>query len=206
MEVGSLPVELRQLILSYLCLPDLGRCSLVCRAWYELVLGLDKTRWQQLCLCCLEHRHPDWPNERGVEPQSWREAFKQHYLASETWTKNMQDLQSSNFLSLFQRRNGWRQLCVSMGAEFSSIQAAVAAAGPYDSLMLLSGVHEEQSKVLLKVPVEVVGQGKLGEVALLASIDQHCPTARFCNVIFMPSRFTSVLYKVRLGGAEWWGW
>ncbi|XP_074994223.1 F-box only protein 10 isoform X2 [Calonectris borealis] len=199
MEVGSLPVELWQLILSYLRLPDLGRCSLVCRAWYELVLSLDKTRWRQLCLGCLEHRHPNWPNQPGVEPRSWREAFKQHYLASKTWTKNTQDLESSNCLSLFRRRKGRRRLCVGVGGEFGSLRAALAAASPYDCLVLLPGVHEEQGEVLLKVPVEVVGQGKLGDVALLASIDQHCPTARLCNMVFMPARFTSVLYKTTSG-------
>lgn len=201
MEVGILPVELWQLIFSYLHLPDLGRCSLVCRAWSELVLSLDRTRWRQLCLGCLQHRHPNWPNRPGVEPPSWREAFKQHYLASKTWSKTTQDLDSSNCLSLFRRRKGWRRLCVGVGGEFGSLRAALAAASPYDRLVLLPGVHEEQSEVLLKVPVEVVGQGKLGDVALLASIDQHCPTARLSNVVFMPARFTSLLYKVRLGGA-----
>ncbi|KFZ56124.1 F-box only protein 10 [Podiceps cristatus] len=199
MEVGSLPAELWQLILSYLCLPDLGRCSLVCRAWYELILSLDKTRWRQLCLGCLKHRHPNWPNQPSVEPCSWREAFKQHYLASKTWTKNTQDLESSNCLSLFRRRKCRRRLCVGAGGEFSSLRAALAAASPYDRLVLLPGVHEEPSEVLLKVPVEVVGQGKLGDVALLVSIDQHCPTARLCNVVFMPARFTSVVYKTTSG-------
>ncbi|NXE12819.1 FBX10 protein, partial [Lophotis ruficrista] len=199
MEVCGLPVELWQLILSYLCLPDLGRCSLVCRAWYELVLSLDKTRWRQLCLGCIEHRHPNWPNQPGMEPRSWREAFKQHYLASKTWTKTTQDLESSNCLSLFRRRKGRRQLCVGASGEFSSLRAALAAASPYDRLVLLPGVHEEQSELLLKVPMEIVGQGKLGDVALVVSINQHCPTARLCNVVFMPARFTSVLYKTTSG-------
>ncbi|NWR80417.1 FBX10 protein, partial [Centropus unirufus] len=199
MEAGSLPAELWRLILSYLRLPDLGRCSSVCRAWYELVLSLDRTRWRQLCLGCLEHRHPNWPNQPGVEPQSWRQTFKQHYLASKTWTKNTQDLDSSSCLSLFRRRKGWRQLRVGVGGEFGSLRAALAAASPYDRLVLLPGVHEEQSEVLLKVPVEVVGQGKLGDVSLLASIDQHCPTARLCNVVLMPARFSSMLYKTTSG-------
>jgi len=109
----------------------------------------------------------------------------------------MQDPESSSCLSLFRRRKGQRQLCVGVGGEFGSLRAALTAASPYDRLVLLPGVHEEQGEVLLKVPVEVVGQGKLGDVALLASIDQHCPTTRLCNVVFMPARFTPVLYKVR---------
>ncbi|NXH69999.1 FBX10 protein, partial [Hydrobates tethys] len=83
-----------------------------------------------------------------------------------------------------------RRLCVGAGGEFGSLRAALAAASPYDRLVLLPGVHEEQGEVLLKVPVEVVGHGKLGDVALLASIDQHCPTARLCNVVFMPTAFS----------------
>ncbi|XP_026722681.1 F-box only protein 10 [Athene cunicularia] len=199
MEADALPVELWQLILSYLKLPDLGRCSAVCRAWHEIVLSLDKTHWQQLCLGYLKHRHPNWPNHPDVEPWSWRETFKQHYLASKTWTKNMQDLESSNCLSLFRRRKGRRQLSVGTGGEFSSLRAALAAASPYDRLVLLPGMYEEQNEVLLNVPVEVVGQGMLGDVALLMSIDQHCPTARLCNILFLPSRFTSVLYKTTAG-------
>lgn len=109
-------------------------------------------------------------------------------------------------MPLFQRRRGWCQLCVSIGAEFSSLQAAFGTASLYNHLLLLPVEHEEQSEVLLKVPVEVVGQAKLGDMALLASIDQHCPTARFHNVVFMLSHFSLVLYKVRLGRAELWGW
>ncbi|KAM6301649.1 LOW QUALITY PROTEIN: F-box only protein 10 [Podargus strigoides] len=198
MEAGSLPEELWQLILSYLHLTDLGCCSLLCRVWHQLVLSLDKT-WQQLCVGYLEHRHPSWPTQPGVEPSSWREAFKQHYLASKTWTRNTQDLESSHCLSLFRRRKGWRRLCISMGGEFGSLRAALATASPYDRLVLLPGMHKEQGEVLLKVPVEVVGQGKLGNVALLAAIDQHCPTACLCNMVFMPASFTSVLYKTTSG-------
>ncbi|KAM8982888.1 LOW QUALITY PROTEIN: F-box only protein 10 [Ara ararauna] len=198
----ELPVELRQLI-ACLCLPDLGCCSLVYRVWYELVLSR-QNRWQ-LCLGCLVHRHPSWPNQPGVEPQPWREAFKQHYLASKTWTKTMQDMQSSNCVSLFQRKER-EMLCVIIEAEFSSLQATLGTTSPYNHLVLLPVVHEEQNKVLLKVPVEVVGQGKLGDLALLATIDQHCPTACFCCVVFMLSFFSLVLYKVRLITAESWGW
>ncbi|XP_051499464.1 F-box only protein 10 isoform X2 [Apus apus] len=199
MEVGGLPVELWQLILSHLCLPDLGRCSLVCRGWQELVLSLDRTRWRQLCLGCLQHRHPNWPNQPGLEPPSWREAFRQHYLASKTWTKSTQDLEASRCLSLFRRRKGRRRLRVGAGADFGSLRAALAAAGPYDRLVLLPGLHEEPGELLLRVPVELVGQGRLGDVVLLATIEQHCPSARLCNLVLMPPRLTSLLYKTASG-------
>ncbi|KAM6104794.1 LOW QUALITY PROTEIN: F-box only protein 10 [Pterocles gutturalis] len=198
MEVGGLPVDLRQLIFSYLCLSDLGHCGLVFRGWCELVLSLDRTRWQQLCLGCLEHRHPSWPNRPSVEQRS-RQAFKHHSLASKTWTKNTQDPESSTCLSLFRRRKGRCQLCIGVGGEFSSLQATLAVASPCDWLVLLLGVHEEPSEVLLKVLVEVVGQGRLGDVALLASIDQSGPTACLHSLVLIPACFFSVLCKLSSG-------
>ncbi|XP_044878402.1 F-box only protein 10 isoform X2 [Mauremys mutica] len=202
MEISGLPVELWRLILSYLRLPDLGRCSLVCRAWYELILSLDNTRWRQLCLGCIECRHPNWPNQPDVEPQSWREAFKQHYVASKTWTKNAQDFESSNCFYLFRRKKDRHVLRVGQGCEFDTLRAALASAGVYDRIVLLPGVYEEQSEIILKVPVEIVGQGTLGDVALLVSIDQHCPTTRLCNVVFMPAWFTPVVYKTTSGHVQ----
>ncbi|XP_043370359.1 F-box only protein 10 isoform X3 [Dermochelys coriacea] len=202
MEISGLPVELWRLILSYLRLPDLGRCSLVCRAWYELILSLDNTRWRQLCLGCIECRHPNWPNQPHVEPQSWREAFKQHYVASKTWTKNTQDFESSHCFYLFRRKKDRRVLHVGQGCEFDTLRAGLASADVYDRIVLLPGVYEEQSEIILKVPVEIMGQGKLGDVALLVSIDQHCPTTRLCNVVFMPAWFTPVVYKTTSGHVQ----
>ncbi|XP_054843097.1 F-box only protein 10 [Eublepharis macularius] len=202
MEISGLPLELWRLILSYMRLPDLGRCSLVCRAWYELILSLDNTRWRQLCLGCIECRHPNWPNQPDVEPWSWREAFKQHYLASKTWTKNSQDLEASNCFYLFRRKKDRRVLCVGPGCEFDNLRRALLSAGVYDRIVLLPGVYEEQSEIFLKAPVEIMGRGKLGDVALLASFDQHCPTMRLCNLVFMPAWFTPVLYKTTSGHVQ----
>ncbi|XP_039330723.1 F-box only protein 10 isoform X3 [Saimiri boliviensis] len=202
MEAGGLPLELWRMILAYLHLPDLGRCSLVCRAWYELILSLDSTRWRQLCLGCTKCRHPNWPNQPDVEPESWREAFKQHYLASKTWTKNALDLESSVCFSLFRRRRERRTLSVGPGHEFDSLGSALAMASLYDRIVLFPGVYEEQGEIVLKVPVEIVGHGKLGEVALLASIDQHCSTTRLCNLVFMPAWFSPFMYKTTAGHVQ----
>lgn len=132
------------------------------QGWQQLVLSLDPMRRRQLCLGVLQHRPRNWPNRPGVEPPSWRDACKQHCLASKTWTRNMQDPGSSTCLSLFRRRKGHHRLPVGAGGDFGSLRAALAADGPYDRLVLLPGVQEEQSEVLPKVPVELVGQGRLG--------------------------------------------
>ncbi|OCU00750.1 F-box only protein 10 [Xenopus laevis] len=202
MEIGGLPLELWRLILAYLPLRDLGRCGLVCRSWYDLILSLDNTRWRQLCLGCVECRHPNWPIQPDVEPQSWREAFKQHYVASRTWTKNAQDLESSNCLYLFRRKKDRRVLYVGYGCEYENLRTALASANIYDRIILLPGVYEEQNEITLKIPVEIMGQGKLGDVALLVCIDQQCPTSRLCNLVFMPAWFTPVMFKTSIGHVQ----
>lgn len=199
MEMGALPMELWRLILAYLPLADLGRCCQVCRAWRELVLSLDATRWRQLCLGCPECRHPNWPRQPNLEPPSWREALRQHALASRTWAQNVPELQSSACLTLFRRRKDrrvWR-VGAGIGCDFETLRGALTVAGPYDRVALQPGLYEEQAEVSLKVPVEIVGMGKLGDVALLVSFDQQCPTARLCNLVLMPAWFSPVVYKVR---------
>lgn len=202
MEVGSLPVELWRVILAYLPLPDLGRCCQVCRAWRELVLSLDNTRWRQLCLGCPECRHPNWPSQPHLEPPSWREALKQHALATRTWTQNGPELQSSACLLFFRRRKDRRVWHVGPGCEFETLRGALGVAGPYDRVVLHPGVYEEQAEVALKVPVELVGLGRLGEVALLVCMEQQCPTARLCNLVFMPPWFSTVVYKTSWGHVQ----
>lgn len=190
-------MELWRVILAYLPLPDLGRCCQVCRAWRELILSLDSTRWRQLCLGCSECRHPNWPSQPHLEPASWREALKQHALASRTWTRNVPELQSSACLHFFRRRKDRKVWHVGPGCEFESLRGALGVTGPYDRVVLHPGVYEEQAEVALKVPVELVGLGRLGEVALLVCIEQQCPTARLCNLVFMPPWFSTVVYRVR---------
>ncbi|XP_019732092.1 F-box only protein 10 isoform X1 [Hippocampus comes] len=202
MEVGSLPVELWRVILAYLPLADLGRCCQVCRAWRELVLSLDNTRWRQLCLCCPECRHPNWPSKPQLEPPSWREALKQHALATRTWTQNGPEHQPTACLLLFKRRKDRKVWHVGPGFEFETLRGALGVAGPYDRLVLHPGVYEEQAEVALKVPVELVGQGRLGEVALLVCMEQQCPTARLCNLVFMPPWFSTVVYKTSWGHVQ----
>jgi hypothetical protein len=63
-------------------------------------------------------------------------------------------------------------------------------------VVLHPGVYEEQAELALKVPVELVGLGQLGEVSLLVCVEQQCPTARLCNLVFMPAWFSTVVYKV----------
>ncbi|XP_033976261.1 F-box only protein 10 [Trematomus bernacchii] len=202
MEVGSLPVELWRVILAYLPLPDLGRCCQVCRAWRELIFSLDNTRWRQLCLGCSECRHPNWPSQPHQEPASWRDALKQHALSTRTWTQNGPELQSSACLHFFRRRKDRRVWHVGSGCEFETLRGALGVVGPYDRVVLHPGVYEEQAELVLKVPVELVGLGRLGEVALLVCMDQQCPTARLCNLVFMPPWFSTVVYKTSWGHVQ----
>ncbi|KAM9314656.1 F-box only protein 10 [Pholidichthys leucotaenia] len=202
MEVGSLPLELWRVILAYLPLPDLGRSCQVCHAWRELVLSLDNTRWRQLCLSSPECRHPNWPSRPHLEPPSWREALKRHALATRTWTQNGPEVQSSACLLFFRRRKDRRVLHVGSGCEFETLRGALGVVGPYDRVVLHPGVYEEQAEVALKVPMELVGLGQLGEVSLLVCMEQQCPTARLCNLVFMPPWFSTVVYKTSWGHVQ----
>uniref|UniRef100_A0AAZ3RM37 F-box domain-containing protein n=1 Tax=Oncorhynchus tshawytscha TaxID=74940 RepID=A0AAZ3RM37_ONCTS len=189
----NLPVEMWRVVLAYLPLPELGRCSLVCRAWRELILSLDNTRWRQLCLGLPEcPRHPNWPSQPHLEPSSWREALRQHAIANRTWSRHAHpELQPSACLHLFRRRKERRVW-----------QGALGVAGSYDRVVLHPGVYEEQAELVLKVPVEVVGLGRLGDVALLVSLEQQCPTARLSNLVFMPAWFSTVVYKTLSGHVQ----
>ncbi|TNM85596.1 hypothetical protein fugu_007867 [Takifugu bimaculatus] len=202
MEVGNLPVELWRIILAYLPLPDLGRCCQVCRAWRELILSLDNTRWRQLCLGCPESRHPNWPSQPHLEPPSWREALKQHAIATRTWTQNGPELQSSACLLFLRRRKDRKVWHVGPGCELETLRSALVVAGPYDRVVLHPGVYEEQAEIVMKVPVELLGLGQLGEVALLVCLEQQCPTARLCNLVFMPPWFSTVVYKTSWGHVQ----
>lgn len=200
MERGTLSVELWRLVLAYLPLTDLGRCCLVCRSWRELVLSLDGTRWRQLCLNLREWRHPNWPCQPHTVPVSWREALRQQVLASRVWTRGGSEPHPSACLHLFRRRKDRREwhVAATPGHGHETLRGALAAAGPYDRVLLLPGIYEEQAEVILKVPVEIVGAGRLGDVTLLVSFDQQCPSIRLCNLALMPAWFTPVVYKVRV--------
>ncbi|XP_062864874.1 F-box only protein 10 [Trichomycterus rosablanca] len=204
MEAGTLPVELWRLVLAYLPLADLGRCCLVCHAWRELVLSLDNTRWRQLCLGLPGWRHPNWPRRPHQAPASWREALRRQALASRTWTQNGSEPHSSACLHLFRRRKDRRVWHVGAvpGHGYETLRGALATAGPYDRVLLHPGIYEEQAEVTLKVPVEIVGMGRLGDVALLVSFDQQCPTARLCNLVLMPAWFSPVVYKTSSGHVQ----
>ncbi|XP_061106815.1 F-box only protein 10-like [Conger conger] len=202
MEVSSLPLEPWRVILSYLPLPDLGRCSRVCWALRDLILSLDKTCWRQLCLSCPEWRHPNWPTRPDLDPPSWREALRTQAMASRTWTRNGPEPDSPACFFLFRRRKDRRTWRVGPGLEHKSLRGALSVAGAYDRVVLQPGVYEEQTEVVLKVPMEIVGEGRLGKVALVVSIDQQCPTARLCNLVLMPAWFSPVVYKTSSGHVQ----
>ncbi|XP_061408144.1 F-box only protein 10-like [Lethenteron reissneri] len=206
MEVGRLPLELWRLILSYLQLPELGRCSSVSRTWRELVVSLDKTRWRQLYLgsphAC--RRPPNWPLRPELEPPSWREALRRALLANRVWRRHDSrwstvDVTGCLYGPFFRKRPECRSAWVGPGGDYESLRVALASLPPYSRVFLLPGVYEEQSEVVLRAPVEIVGQGSLGQVALLVSFEQQCPTVRLCNLVLMQAWFTPIIYKTSVG-------
>uniref|UniRef100_S4REZ0 F-box domain-containing protein n=1 Tax=Petromyzon marinus TaxID=7757 RepID=S4REZ0_PETMA len=209
MEVGRLPLELWRLILSYLQLPELGRCSSVSRTWRELVVSLDKTRWRQLYLgsphAC--RRPPNWPLRPELEPPSWRESLRRALLANRVWRRHDSrwstvDVTGCLYGPFFRKRPECRSAWVGPGGDYESLRVALASVPPYSRVFLLPGVYEEQSEVVLRAPVEIVGQGSLGQVALLVSFEQQCPTVRLCNLVLMQAWFTPIIYKTSVGHVQ----
>ena len=182
-----LPLELWRVILNHLSVRDLCRCSQVCQEWRELVKSLDSTRWKELFLASKRWKHPNWPNYTQKEPSSWKDTYKLHYLASKQWVNRSVEVRCAPCLYLFRRRLDRRRvLRVGAGREFQTIKSAIAAASPFDCILLQPGVYDEQHVLSLKFPVELCGEGELGDVLVQIAIEQQASTTRIQNIILQP--------------------
>ena len=82
---SGLPLEIWQIIFSYLSVRDLCCVAGVSKTWYDLSLSMDSRRWKELYLACREWRHPYWPLNVHVEPSSWKQAYRNQYLSTRFW-------------------------------------------------------------------------------------------------------------------------
>lgn len=182
-----LPLELWRVILNHLSVRDLCRCSQVCQEWRELVKSLDSTRWKELFLASKRWKHPNWPNYTQKEPSSWKDTYKVHHLASKQWVNRSVEVRCAPCLYLFRRRLERRRvLRVGAGREFQTIKSAIASASPFDYILLQPGVYDEQHVLSLKFPIEICGEGELGDVVVQIAIEQQASTTRIQNIILQP--------------------
>lgn len=198
-----LPLELWRVILTHLSVRDLCRCSQVCLEWRELVKSLDSTRWKELFLSSKRWKHPNWPNYSQKEPSSWKDTYKVHHMASKQWVNRSVEVRCAPCLYLFRRRLERRRVVrVGPGREFLTIKSAIASAAPFDCILLHPGVYDEQHVLSVKFPIELCGEGQLGDVLLQIPIEQQASTTRIQNIILQPGVQRSqnsfpVILKVR---------
>ncbi|XP_070534056.1 F-box only protein 10-like isoform X2 [Ptychodera flava] len=201
-EASALPPELWSLCFDQLSFPDLCRCCQVCRLWNDLVCSLDNTRWKQLYNSFSEWRHPNWPIAPHLEPSSWKEALRDHYLANKVWCEYSKDLDQTQCLYVFRKRRDRRVLHVGSRCDFQNLKDALNNASAFDRILLHPGTYDEQFMMLSKLPLELVGCGKLGEVVLSASIELQAETARLCNLVIKAPWFTSTIIQSTFGHVQ----
>ena len=194
--VLELPFEFWRLVFTYLPAQDLCRCCLVCSPWNELVLSLDSTHWRALYLRSSEWRHPKWPLLPESEPKSWKEEYREHYLAAKRWTLGAHQVEQSKCLYVFRSRHERKVLHVGAGFEHESLQSALSVANDLDRILIFPGVYDEQCEMSSKIPLELVGVGELGSVVLVMCLDHLAPTGRLCNLVLRSPRFTWYMLKV----------
>ena len=184
---ANLPLELWRLVLSYLGVLDLCRCAQVCKEWRELVKSLDSTRWKELFLATKKWKHPNWPNYTHREPFSWKDTYKRHHIASKQWINRSMEVRCAPLLHVFRKRVERRVKHVGLAEEFSTLRSAIAAAAPFDCIVLHGNNYEDQRVLNLKFPIEICGDGELGEVILQMPIEQQTSTSRIHNIVLQPS-------------------
>lgn len=198
----SLPLELWRLILSYLSVLDLCRCAQVCQEWRALVKSLDSTRWKELFLASKKWKHPNWPNYTNREPYSWKETYKLHHMAAKQWINRSIEIRCSPFFHAFGRRHERRVKHVGCSEQFTALKSAIAAASPFDCIVLHCGIYDDQRVLSLKFPIEICGEGDLRDVVLQMPIEQQASTLRIQNLVLQPGLLraqTSLPVIVKVG-------
>ncbi|XP_077869565.1 F-box only protein 10-like [Saccoglossus kowalevskii] len=195
----TLPPELWRLVFHYFSVQELCRCCQVCVLWNELVNSLDNTVWKKRYYSYPEWRHPNWPISPTVDPKSWKQCLKDNYMANKVWCEYWKDTDQSQCLYVFRKRRDRKTLHVGADCEFTSLKDALNNANAFDRIYLHPGTYDEQIMMLTKLPLELVGYGKLGQVVLTASIELQAETARICNVVIKAPWFTSTIIQSTLG-------
>ncbi|KAL3891640.1 hypothetical protein ACJMK2_003892 [Sinanodonta woodiana] len=195
----GLPIEIWRLILSQLSAQDLCRSACVCKTWNDIVFSLDSTRWHELYLECKDWKHPYWPLNLHSEPVSWRQAYKEQYLASNFWAQTSREPDSATCLYVFKRTRTRKTITVGRGKEHESLKNALAVANDYDRISVYPGIYDEQFEMSSKIPFELVGCGELGSVILVVCIEQIALTGRVSNLVFRAPWFTNFILKIRSG-------
>ncbi|KAK7484389.1 hypothetical protein BaRGS_00024394 [Batillaria attramentaria] len=196
---SGLPLEIWQIIFSFLSVRDLCRVARVSKTWYELALSIDMTRWKELYLSCGEWKHPFWPMNVRADPPSWKNAYRDQYLSTRFWIQGTRLAQMAGCMSLLKRNRERQTIEVGPGLEHQTLKSALAVANDYDKILVHPGIYDEQLEMSLKSPFELVGAGELGSVILVVCLEQVALTGRLSNLVLRAPWFTNFVLKVRSG-------
>ncbi|ESO91105.1 hypothetical protein LOTGIDRAFT_122523 [Lottia gigantea] len=195
----SLPIEIWQIILRHLKARDLCHICCVCQQWRDVMLYVDSTRWKELYSLCTDWKHPNWPLDTTIEPSSWKDAYRDQYLANRFWQNGSKDFQYMTCLTVLKRTKMKRVINVGPGEEHESLRSALNVANDYDQICVHPGIYDEQFEMSSKIPFEIIGCGELGSVILVVCIEQIATTGRLNNLVLRAPWFTSFILKIRSG-------
>ncbi|KAK7091322.1 hypothetical protein V1264_009017 [Littorina saxatilis] len=196
---SGLPLEIWQIIFSYLSVRDLGCVTRVSKTWHDLALSIDMTRWKELYLACKEWRHPYWPLNVRLEPPSWKQAYRDQYLSTRFWRRCSRQAHKAGCMSLLKRSKERQNIQVGPGLQHETLKSAFAVANEYDRILVHPGIYDEQLEMTLKVPFELVGVGELGSVILVVCLEHLALTGRLSNLVLRAPWFSNFILKVRSG-------
>lgn len=181
------PVEIWRVIFSYLGACDLCHCAIVSKEWNTLVDSIDSTHWKKLYLQTLKHKrwkHPFWPNETHVKPDSWKNSYRLRYLSSRLWLLN--DIRPTCTIHIFKRGRNRRILSVGVGKPFHSIKAALDKANPYDEIYVYPALYQESTVLHIRSPVAIIGADDSSKIVLMMQIDMQAESAKLENLTIKP--------------------
>ena len=186
----GLHAEVWRIIFSHLRAKELCRCCQVSKAWCELVISLDTTRWRDLYLeqkGSRRWRHPNWPNENNSKLKApWKELYRQRYKLSKLWMKN--NIQAScTTRFLYNRQKEYRVLNVGRSKTYVDLRTALQDATPFTKIRIHPGVYQDITLLSLRFPVEIIGVGDVSDVLLVMQIDVRCSKSlKLENVTLKP--------------------
>ncbi|XP_076456584.1 uncharacterized protein LOC143290910 [Babylonia areolata] len=197
----GLPLEVWQMILSYLSFRDLCRVARVSRTWQDLAASVDLTRWKELYLARREWRHPYWPLDTDLEPSSWRLAFRNQHRATRFWRRcsSQQAAHRAGCMTLLKRVRERQVIEVGPGLQYETLKSAFAVANEYDKILVHPGIYDEQLEMSVKVPFELVGVGELGSVILVLCLEHVALSGRMSNLVLRAPWFTNFILNVKAG-------
>ena len=190
---NGLPLELWRIVLSYLTAKDLCNSAQVCKDWMHIETSLDSTRWKALYFRnkpWKHWKHPSWPNGTD-EPPSWKAAYRRKLQASKLWLHD--NVVTTCFVPAFFKRKRCSGV-IHVGAGYDgkgtkvpTLRQGLGSASPYDKILLYPGTYQQESTLVIKFPVAIIGMGDPSKIIIMTTLDLQAQSGKIQNVTLKPS-------------------